>query len=102
MTHLRVWKFRPPDGREKEFAEAYSGHGRWSELFRRAPGYRDTLLLHPSEHGGWWLTVDRWAKKADFERFGHDFPAEYRALDAELEGVAGEEEFVGAFEEPGQ
>ena len=22
MTHVRVWKFRPPEGREKEFADA--------------------------------------------------------------------------------
>jgi hypothetical protein len=55
--------------------------------------------LRPSGADGWWLTVDRWEKEADFEAFQRDFGDAYRALDAELEGVAGEEVFVGAFEE---
>ena len=100
MTHVRVWKFRPPEGREREFAEAYAGKGRWAELFGRAGGYKGTMLLRPELPGGWWLTLDRWDSIGDFEAFGHDLGEEYRALDAELEGVAGEEEFVGAFEEP--
>jgi heme-degrading monooxygenase HmoA len=100
MAHVRVWKFLPPDGREEAFAEAYSGSGRRAELFRRARGYRGTTLLRPPDAGGWWLTLDRWESLGDFEAFGHDFGEEYRALDAELEGVAGREEFVGAFEEP--
>jgi heme-degrading monooxygenase HmoA len=99
MTHVRVWKFRPPEGREQDFAAAYDGEGRWAELFRRARGYQGTVLMRPDQPGGWWLTLDRWDSLADFEAFGHDLGVEYRALDAELEGVAGEEEFVGAFEE---
>ena len=101
MTHVRVWKFRPPAHREREFEAAYSGSGRWSELFGKAPGYRGTSLLRPLEPGGWWVTLDRWESAGDFEAFGHEFGEEYRALDAELEGVAGEEEFVGAFEDDG-
>jgi heme-degrading monooxygenase HmoA len=99
MTHARVWKFRPIEGREAQFAEAYSSDGVWSSLFGKANGFRDTALLRPSEPGGWWLTIDRWASEADFQAFQRDFGEEYRALDIELEGVAGEEDFVGAFEE---
>ena len=99
MTHVRVWKFRPAEGREDEFAEAYAGDGVWAPLFRRAPGFLDTALLRPTETGGWWLTLDRWKSEADFEVFQRDFGEEYRALDAEMEGVAGDEEFVGTFEE---
>ena len=99
MTHLRVWKFRPPPGREDDFALAYGGEGIWAALFGRASGYLGTSLYRPDAPGDWWLTIDRWNSAADFEAFGRDFGAEYRALDAELEGVAGEEEFVGAFEE---
>jgi hypothetical protein len=99
LTHVRVWKFRPAEGREQEFASAYRGDGTWAELFRRAPGYRGTTLLRPIEPGGWWMTLDRWASASDFDAFQRDFGIEYRGLDAELEGVAGEEEFVGAFEE---
>jgi heme-degrading monooxygenase HmoA len=99
MTHLRIWKFRPPDGREQEFADAYSGSGQWAELFKRGRGYRGSTLLAPVEQGGWWLTIDRWDSAGDFDAFVDAFGEDYRALDAELEGVAGEEEFIGAFDE---
>ena len=61
MSHVRVWKFRPPPEREPEFAVAYPSNGEWAGLFSGAQ--------------------------------------DYRALGAELEEVAGEEIFVGAFEE---
>ena len=99
MTHARVWKFRPPAGHEAEFEKAYSDVGNWAKLFDQAPGYCGTVLLRPSEKGGWWLTIDRWETEAHFEAFKHDFGVQYRGLDRELEGVAGEELFVGAFEE---
>jgi heme-degrading monooxygenase HmoA len=99
MSHARVWKFRPPAGREDEFHAAYSGSGNWARLFEQAPGYRGTVLLRPVEAGGWWLTIDRWDTVAHFDAFQNDFGVQYRGLDEELEGVAGEEVFVGAFEE---
>ena len=99
MTHARVWKFRPPSGREVEFEEAYSGSGNWARLFEQSPGYRGTMLLRPSEEGGWWLTIDRWESEAHFQSFQEELGIQYRGLDQELEGVAGEEVFVGAFEE---
>ena len=99
MTHARIWKFRPPAGREDEFHAAYSGSGNWARLFEQAPGYRGTMLLRPVEAGGWWLTIDRWDTMAHFDAFQEDFGVQYRGLDEELEGVAGEEVFVGAFEE---
>ena len=99
MTHLRIWKFRPPQHRVEEFATAYCGSGIWAELFSKAKGYRGSTLLKPDQPGGWWMTIDRWDSLADFEAFGQGHGEEYRALDAQLEGVAREEEFVGAFEE---
>jgi heme-degrading monooxygenase HmoA len=99
MTHLRIWKFRPPEGRLQDFAEAYAADGPWAVLFSKANGYRGSVLLRPEKGDGWWMTIDRWDSLADFEAFGRDFGEEYRALDVELESVAGEEEFVGAFEE---
>jgi hypothetical protein len=99
MTHVRAWKFRPPAGGEQDFAEAYGANGVWAELFGRAAGFCGTALLAPHERGGWWLTLDRWTNAADFEAFERDFATEYRDLDLQLETVAGEEQFVGAFEE---
>jgi len=99
MTHHRVWKFKPPEGREAEFVLAYSSSGDWAQLFRNAPGFQDTILLEPSEMGGWWLTIDRWDARENFDAFTQVFGDQYRALDVQLEGVAGEEQFVGAFED---
>ncbi|MFL6728647.1 MAG: antibiotic biosynthesis monooxygenase family protein [Sphingomicrobium sp.] len=99
MTHLRIWKFRPPVDREEEFSLAYGADGVWAALFEKVKGYLGTTLYRPGEPGGWWLTFDCWDSAADFEAFGDAFGDDYRALDEELEGVAGEEEFVGAFEE---
>ena len=101
MTHVRIWRFRPPEGGEQAFVEAYSGSGRWAELFRRGRGFCGTTLLEPAHPGGWWLTIDRWATADEFAAFTEKHGEQYRALDAELEGVAGEEEFVGAFNEIG-
>ena len=101
MAHVRVWKFRPPAGREDAFVEAYASDGAWAQLFGQAPGFVGTALLSPVESDGWWLTVDRWQSRADFDRFDREFGDAYRALDEELEGVAGEEEFVGSFEDNG-
>ena len=99
MTHHRIWKFRPPAGHEQEFAAAYARTGPWAALFRKAKGYRGTNLLRPIEPGGWWLTIDRWDREADFHAFQRNFGHQYRALDIQLEGVAGDEEFVGALED---
>ena len=99
MAHVRIWKFRPPPGREGEFERSYGAGGDWARLFARAPGFIGTALLRPGDADGWWLTIDRWASAADFEAFQREHGDDYRALDAELEGVAGEEIFVGAFED---
>ena len=45
------------------------------------------------------MTIDRWETEAHFEAFQDEFGVQYRGLDRELEGLAGEEVFVGAFEE---
>jgi len=99
VSHVRVWRFRPPLEHGQEFATAYGPTGPWAELFGKARGYRGTSLLRPSGSNGWWLTIDRWNSVDDFEAFQRDLGKEYRALDDQLEGIAGDEEFVGAFEE---
>ena len=99
MAHVRVWKFLPPEGREQEFAKAYGSHGVWAELFSKGAGYRGTQLLRPEAAVGWWLTLDRWESASDFDAFQRQFGDEYGSLDTELAGLAGQEDFVGAFED---
>ena len=101
MSHVRVWKFRPTEGRVQEFARAYSSGGDWAQLFRNAPGFQGTTLMSPAAPDEWWLTLDRWESSAKFDAFVQLFGDQYRALDAKLEDISGEEIFVGAFEDPG-
>ena len=77
---------------------AYDEAGDWAHLFRNAPGYGGTTLLRPTRPGGWWLTDRPLGFAANFESFTQVFGDRYRALDAKLEGVAGEEVFIGTFE----
>lgn len=99
MAHVRIWKFRPPEGQVQHFVEAYASDGSWARLFGRGPGFQGSVLLRPAEPDGWWLTIDKWGSRGDFDAFQRQFGEEYRRLDSQLEGIAGEEQFVGAFEE---
>ena len=100
MTHVRVWRFRPPADREVAFLDAYGPTGRWARLFAATPDFIGTHLLGPEEKGGSWLTIDRWASREAFDRFQKSHGKTYRRIDAEMREIAGEEEFIGAFEEP--
>ena len=99
MAHLRIWKFRPPATAKTNSRRLYSSDGAWARLFGTAEGFLGTELLRPAEPGGWWMTIDRWQSEAAFSAFQAQQGAEYRRLDEELEGCAGEEVFVGAFED---
>lgn len=96
MTHLRLWKFEVPAETEGRFLAAYRGDGDWAKLFGTAPGFIRTDLWRDEK--GAYVTADHWRSLADFEGFQADQGEEYRRLDAELEGVAGIETFLGAFD----
>ncbi len=99
MTHVRIWRFEPAPGSEREFAAAYAGDGVWARLFAEGEGFLGTTLLAPDEPGGPWLTLDRWRSRAAFERFQDEHGEVYRRLDVELERLTAGELFIGAFEE---
>lgn len=96
VTHLRLWKFEVPPGVEDRFFAAYRSDGDWAKLFATAPGFIRTELWQAADGG--YLTADHWHSLQDFERFQANQGDEYRRLDAELEGIAGTETFLGAFD----
>ena len=96
MTHLRLWTFEVRAEAEDRFVAAYKSDGDWARLFGAAPGFIRTELWRGDD--GLYLTADYWRSAADFEKFQSELGESYRQLDAELEGVAGIETFVGAFE----
>lgn len=51
--------------------------------------------------GGWWITLDRWDSERSFAKFQAEYGNQYRNLDQQLEGVVGEEEYIGAFDVSG-
>lgn len=97
---LRLWAFRPAPGREAEFHRAYGADGDWARLFRQGHGYAGTELLSPAD-GGPWVTIDRWRRPEDWDRFRREFAREYEALDRALEGLCAEERQIGDFVTPG-
>jgi heme-degrading monooxygenase HmoA len=96
MTHLRLWKFEVPAESEERFVAAYGPNGDWVRLFASAPGFIRTELWRDGD--GIYLTADHWESVTAFEAFQASQGEEYRRLDAELEGIAGVETFLGAFD----
>ena len=96
MTHMRLWKFEVPPETESRFLAAYKADGDWARLFAMAPGFLRTELWRNGD--GIYLTADHWESVTAFEAFQAGLGEEYRRLDAELEGVAGIETFLGAFD----
>jgi len=94
-----LWEFRVPPDRRDAYETAYGPHGPWARLFAKAAGFIGVELLRCTEQAGRYVTIDRWRSLEDFQAFQRLHGEAYRALDARLEGVAGEEEFVGAFDE---
>ena len=55
---LIVWQFRPAPGREAEFVHAYGTDGPWVALFRKASGYRESVLAQDASDPERFLTLD--------------------------------------------
>lgn len=96
MTHVRLWRFEVAPDTEEQFVAAYKSDGDWARLFATAPGFVRTELWQDGD--GIYLTADFWVSVEAFERFQAGSGDAYRRLDAELEGIAGIESFVGAFD----
>ena len=96
MSHVRLWRFVVPAGNEERFIAAYGPEGDWARLFAEAQGF-GRVELWRSEHGSF-MTADHWASRADFDRFQANLGGRYHALDAELDGLAADEIFIGAFD----
>lgn len=100
-SYACVWEFVVPAARRAEFEIDYGPDGRWVALFRSAPGYLGTLLLHDDAMPGRYLTVDRWRSVDDYHAFRATHAAQYEALDRECEGLTLAERSIGSFTQVG-
>ena len=96
MTHVRLWRFEVLPESEERFVAAYRSDGDWAQLFGTAAGFIRTDLWRDGD--GIYLTADHWESAQAFERFQAERGDDYRRMDAELEGIAAVELFVGAFD----
>ena len=96
MTYLRLWQFKVSPEMEERFVAAYRSDGGWGQLFATAPGFIRTDLWREAD--GTYVTADHWESAAAYERFQAHSGDAYRQLDVELEGIAGIETFLGAFD----
>jgi heme-degrading monooxygenase HmoA len=96
MSHVRLWRFVVPEENEARFVAAYGPDGDWARLFAEAQGFVRVELWRGED--GSFMTADHWASRADFDRFQANLGERYHALDAELEELATEEIFIGAFD----
>jgi heme-degrading monooxygenase HmoA len=98
FMYVIIWEFTVRVEHVEQFVRAYGSNGDWASLFRLAPGFLGTQLLRSCHDAGVFLTVDRWENATCFEMFQERFAAEYKKLDARLEGYTLAERKVGVFE----
>ena len=94
-----VWEFHVSVDSAAEFEKHYGPNGTWAALFRRAPGYVDTLLLADRSLPGRYITIDRWASEEAYLAFRDAFAADYAALDLECEKLTTGETCLGVYRE---
>lgn len=93
-----IWEFHvKPDVREA-FERHYGPKGTWAELFRKAPGYIETLLLRDRANACRYLTIDRWQSVEAYHGFKAQFSREYEELDEQCAGLTTQEISIGEFE----
>ncbi|WP_447751534.1 antibiotic biosynthesis monooxygenase family protein [Sphingopyxis fribergensis] len=98
MSYSIIWQFTVPPGNQKAFETGYGPKGRWAELFGRAEGFVETILLKDEDQPAVYLTIDRWESRQAFEAFKNSYAAPYAELDASFEGLASAEIRLGAYD----
>ncbi len=92
-----IWEFRVGEERA-EFLRYYSSVGAWAILFRKSPGYKQTILLRDSQDENRYITIDIWESLEFFSKFKKQFSEEYETLDEECEKFAKDERSIGVFQ----
>lgn len=76
-----------------------SRSGAWAQLFRKAAGYLETLLLQDQAVSGRFLTIDRWSSQSAHDAFLAEFHTEYETLDLACESLTQRETSLGSYRE---
>ena len=93
-----IWEFLVKPEQEANFLEHYGQEGTWVQLFKKAPGFIDTLLLSDRAVPYRYVTVDRWQSAAAYQVFRMQFAEAYAALDRTCENLTSAEKEIGTFD----
>jgi len=94
-----LWEFLVEPEHLEEFRRHYGPNGPWVELFRRSPGYLETLLLQDAREPRRFVTIDRWESEEAYRTFRVRFSREYADLDARCEHLTSRETSLGHYAE---
>jgi len=94
-----IWEFYVAPSVRAQFALEYGPRGSWVTLFRKAPGYIETLLLHDHSDPSRYVTVDRWESQEAYRSFHRQFSQQYEEIDRRCRGLTIREGLIGEFSE---
>jgi len=95
--YVYIWQFEVAPENQGEFLHHYGPDGTWAQLFRRTPGYLETLMLQDERSPTRYLTVDRWASREAHDAFLQAHRAEYEQVDRLCESLTMAETSLGSF-----
>ena len=96
--YVIIWDYQVKVDHTAEFEQIYYSNGAWTELFRKGTCYINTELLRDEMNPQRYITIDRWDSAEDYEAFRTQFNKEYKALDAQCEGLTERETLLGKWE----
>lgn len=96
--YVLLWEFLVRAECKAEFEAIYGPQGEWARLFRHSHGYQHTILLHDSNAGSRYITLDFWTSREAYDQFQREHQAEYQALDERCADLTAKEAMLGEFE----
>jgi len=97
VSYCVIWEFRVVEAKRESFERMYGPEGAWARLFRENAAFLGTDLYRSVQRPDWYLTIDRWWSKTDYERFRREREEAYRAIDELGEQLTEEERLVAEF-----
>jgi heme-degrading monooxygenase HmoA len=92
-----LWEFRVAPSALAQFEFEYGQRGSWVSLFRTAPGYIETILLHDNADPLRYVTVDRWESEDAHNAFRSAHLKQYQEIDRRCQGYTTSERELGEF-----
>lgn len=90
-----IWAFSVAPSTVTQFEFEYGPRGAWVALFRTAPGYLETLLLHDNADPLRYVTVDRWKSEDAHNAFRSANLKQCEEIDRRCQGYTTSEQPLG-------